>query len=512
MTISYVKPIDSGYLYTMRLSPASCDLQQSGVSQSLVLTPMKSAFSALQVKKTGANAYLVTLVLQDSVAEDTQVVFKLYDLTATAVVPQTFLTSPVLAMLAPYAHKVSTAVTATLAGSLAGTMALGASSVLWSIVSYQQFVIYFTYLNIKFPAQIDLLLSFITPHTWNILPNPFAWFTNKLYIKLQNLDDYNAQDYLPPASFPDYQDGTSLFIINGGQIIGFSLSALILLGVVLLFKKIPMLSENVILVYLKVNLRWNIIFRALIQQIGPLSLAIFLQLRVFNFDHIYTSLCGVLAILSSLYLLITCISIIRILRNRDMRHLETAYVRGQFGTLYEGLALTTPESKYYYISIMSRDVLMSLIITFGETLPLLQISVLIIYSIFLVYYVFKYVTFETKALNFINRTNQVLLLGVEICLLMLLFKFDSLLYYEITGWVIVSLLGLGLLIEVFYMIGLQLFGIKKLYGRVVSGIRYIRSLMTRKTNKAILKRIRVKRRDDNRALRIKRLEREAEGR
>ena len=462
INIDFLKSTDKGFQYIARLIPESCDLQENDVRQNLVTVSNNSQLSfSLKVQKADKNVYILTLTLLDSLIDPCRLDFNLYGMTTTETVPNKFVLSPALEELIPYTSPTSIAITAALAASLGGTLALGATSMLWSLASFQQFVSYLRYLNVTFPPQIDLFFSFIEPRTWDFIPNPLNRLANKYYTELRELNDYNSQDYLPPPSFPNYEDDTSLFLPNGGQMITMGLSLVTILGAVLLLKKIRGLSENRILVYMKVYLRWNTIFRTFLQSIAPLSLAVFLQFRVFSFNHVYTIICGFLAIVSLIYLLIMSWTIIHTLWSRETSHLRLEFVEKQFGTLYEGINLTNAASKYYYIILMFRDILIILLITFAVAMPLLQVSCLVVFNIFIVYYLFKQPLFESKALIFINRANQIFTLMVEVLIFMLCVINRSRLYYEIVAWTIVALIVSVFTLEFFYIILLQLFEIKK---------------------------------------------------
>ena len=260
---------------------------------------------------------------------------------------------------------------------------------------------------------------------------------------------------------------------------------------ILLLKKMRRFEENFILIFIKVHLRWNFVLRTFLQSVGPLSLAVFLQFRVFNFNHVYTNLCGSLAIFSGLYLLLMGVLVIRFLATRSVSHLKVEYVKKQYETLYEGILLRTSAEKYYYVCLMVRDVLITLLITFVVKLPLLQITCLIFYNVFLVVYIFKYVAFEDWRLTYINRANQVIILVTELCILLLNFKFKVELYYDILAWLIVGMIGTAILAEVLYVVGMQLYEIRTLYQRILSLMKGLKNLVSSRVALAY-RRIRVR--------------------
>jgi len=427
---------------------------------------------SFQVSKTSANNYFINLVLGQSVLEDTSLDLKLSFMAGSLDVPKKFILDGPLKSIAAAIPTVKTGFTGVLAGSFVGTLALGATASLWSIVSFQQFVGYFLFINVEYPPVVELFLSMLQVSFWDILPNPLAALTESLSQDIIAEDEMAVTPYDPPSKFVKYEMN-SFFIENGGAIIAVNIMLLVLLGKILLFKRIKALHSNIILVNLKVWMKWNLIARTFLENGIPLSLAIFLQLRIANFERSYLIICFVLAVLSLLYICIFIFFFWRVLLRRDNDHLKKKMVKRMFGTLYEGIALSSVFSKYYYVIILLRGVLLMCLITFFEASPVFQIIPLIFFNISLVIYMLKQVSFENKKFDFIAKLKEVLILMGEILILFLCFNSGSEIYYKIIGYLIVLFLGIALIVEVGYMMILQICEIRQIGRKFKTGWNWI---------------------------------------
>jgi len=215
------------------------------------------------------------------------------------------------------------------------------------------------------------------------------------------------------------------------------------------------------------NLRWNGIFRAFLENSIPMLFATLIQLKKFSFDNIYVALSTLLAILAFCYL-ITMLHFVRdTLQAQSEHRLERPLVKVSYGTLYEGLELKDSITKYYHIFIMLRGFLLIFLVIFLDVHPILQIMPLILYNLCILWYLFKRNIFEDSKLNSINKIKESLIIVGEIFILCLCMKNKSNGYYQVLGWLTLSSFSLATLIELAYLVILQLIeliqGIKKLW-------------------------------------------------
>jgi len=386
---------------------------------------------------------------------------------------------PALEQIAESVPTVTTTFSGILGGSLAGTLALGATANLWSIISFQQFVGYFIYINIEFPPHLEIFLIMLRSSIWDKLPNPAAYVTESLYNKI--LGDGFDSDLYPPKRFAKYEV-TSFFIENGSTILLTNLFLLFLLFIVLSLKRTEALKDNIILKILKVYLKWNIISRTFLENGIPLALAIFLQLKALSFDGTYFILCAIMTIIASVYFIVFIVFLFRVLYKRDDKLLQMKLIRRIFGTLYEGVVLKNT-AKYYHLIILIRGILVVFLVTMFDDFPTLQIIPLIFYNIGFVYYLFNSATIEDPKLNIIIRIKEMFILIGEIGILFLSFQTTSESYYKLLGWIVVGFLCSSLLIEVSYMIISQILGIKEIYRKIVSFYKRIKSMISNNSGK-----------------------------
>jgi len=489
MQFIYVKATDSGHEYQMTLENSQCSLSSATVIQSLAGTPHSISnfpvFSFAVLSKT-ANTYMVMVTFQGSVLEAGALDVTLAHLSAGLNVPKKLVPSPTLATIGELAPAAEVMVGSLVGASFAGTLTLGATASLWSIISFQQFVGYFKYINIEFPYQMKIFFSILKSADWNFLPNPLDGITESLNRKVMKSNGEEFEEYQPPAKFME-NDVTSFFIDNAGGILTLNLGLLILLVIVLQVKKMKRFRKSTILKKVKVFLKWNVIARTFLENAIPLILGVFLQLRILSFGKAYLVLCSILAVFAIIYFLIFSSFITKVLYKKNSEQLDKEPIRKMYGTLYEGISLKDQDAKYYNIIILIRGVLLVALITFCSKIPILQIVGLIPFNAGLVYFLFKVTVFEDRYLGIVNKIKEILILFGEIGILFLNFKSSSEAYYDTLGWLITLCFMTAMLIELVYMIALQIYNLRLIkkkaidFWNVVS--RWISNLKARRRHR-----------------------------
>lgn len=369
MLVSLVDYDNTEYEYQVSLGPKTCDLDLRAFKWHLQITEkaspeVLSEFST-KITKTGTAQYKVHLTFQEEPKEQSLLLFTLEHLSAIAKVP-TSATKLLEEVETPKA-----VVAGVLSGSLVSAAAIGATSALWSIISFQQFVGYFIFINIKFPSHVEYFLSILSASFWDYLPNPLARMTDDMYKDLLDENGQIPYEYKPPSKFREY-DVISFFIKDSGEIIATNLLLLFILALVLLIKNFKKFNQNKYLKKIKVALKWNIIARTFLENGIPLSLSIFLQLRIMQFNNLYLAFCSSLCIIAIFLVLAKLGFLIKILAKRDNKHLEQSFVRRMYGTLYEGVLLQG-WAKYYQILILLRGISFVCVLVFCGEAPLFQI-------------------------------------------------------------------------------------------------------------------------------------------
>ena len=464
LTITYVKALTSGHQYRFKISPAGCNIAASVVENNLKATDdTKKNFPAFsfQVSKIGVGIYLVDLTFQDSVINADNLDVTIDYLSGTMNVPRKLIPSGSLLSLSQAAAVGKTLITAATGISFGAALALGATASLWSIVSFQQFVGYFTYINLEFPYQVSMFFSLFSSTTWDFLPNPLLSMAKSFESELLKSGDSIVTDYEPPQKFVD-DDMTTSFLENGGGVLTTNLFFLCVLGLLILARKIPRLKNKSLLKKGIETLQWNFIARSFLESGVPLALAIFLQLYRPSFKFVFLVLCELATIVALIYFVVLFVCTTRIIFTHRSEAMKQESFKKVYGTLCEGMSLEKAGSKFYYLIIFTRGVLLMALITFVSDFPVLQVVPLIIYNIGVVLYLFKEAAFEDFYLNIINRIKEILILIGEMFILALNFKEGSESFYNSIGWLIIVCLGSALMIELIYMVLLQLLQLKQL--------------------------------------------------
>jgi len=428
-----------------------------------------------EVEKNDTSTYLIKILFQSPNLDNQTLDLELAHLNGSLFVPQ-----KVIPIQVPEDHEeteihkdnedaifaVQISLDVIIGGSIIGTIALSASSTVWAVISTQQFIGYFIYVNVLYPRKVEVFLLILQTSLWDSLPNPLSSITDSLLRSFLTNQHGLSPEYQPPLRFRMY-DQTSFFIENGGGLIFTNLTLLIVLMITMLLKNMQRFQNRIFLKKIKVYLRWNGINRIFLENGIPLALAIFLQIRILSFNSAYLSISSLFTIISLGYMIAMIIFISRILFKRENDLLKKDLIKRIFGTLHEGIELNHSLSKYFHIIILFRGILLVFLVVFFEDYPLLQILPLIFFQIGLIYYMIKEVPFEDKKFNTITKIKEGLILLGEIGVIFLMFKSDNKEYYEIIGWVILIPFGIGFIIELGYVIILQIVEIKAIINQFV---------------------------------------------
>jgi len=330
---------------------------------------------------------------------------------------------------------------------------------------------------------MNLFFEILGFTSWDFLPNPLEKMTEDMAGDV--LDD-NDPRYLPPQKFVD-NEMNAFFIENAAGIILVNMGLLLILWILIKMQKTEKFQRNRIVKYLKDSLMWNAIMRTFLENSAPLMLGVFLQFRVFYFTKAYLVFCVLLALFSFFYFGAMMYFIVRTLHERTNNDLQREKVVEQIGTLYEGLELTHKESKYYNLIILFRSVLLVFVISVFDSIPILQISALIPVNAGLIYFLFFKSAFEDKYLTKVNKIKECFILAAEIFILLLTFQGCSEAFYNVIGWFSVALLCTALLVELVYVLYVQIKEIKEIFRKVKNAwaiiVKWIKKQCSESQNK-----------------------------
>jgi len=460
MQTQYIKPVgSSSHEYLVTLTPDSCDLSTALLKSSLLPTSdAKKNFPPFyfQTTKISPHTYRLRVSFNSSVLDSGNLGVTLSYLTGSLAVPKTLIASGLTQAFQDAAPTVTTALTATMGASLGGTLAIGASAALWPMISFQQFIGYFIYLNIEYPPQLEIFLTLFSFTDWDFLPNPVASLTEqwKEDLSLDLTATQGESKYQLPVKFVKYEVPT-FFIDNGGSLISMNIVLLVAPFLLHHIRRIKIIKIDRFLWKLEMNLRWNGIFRAFLENSIPMFLATIIQLKKFTFDNVYTVISTLLAVLAFFYTMIMLHFVWDTLQTQSRYRLELPLVRIVYGTLYEGLDLKDNMAKYYHLLIMLRGFLLIFLTVFMDVQPLLQVFPLIFYNLWILYFLFGKRIFKDSKLQNINKIKETLIVAGEMVMLCLCFQSDSEDYYSVLGWMTVGCLGSAAMLELVYLVAIQ---------------------------------------------------------
>jgi len=121
---------------------------------------------------------------------------------------------------------------------------------------------------------------------------------------------------------------------------------------------------------------------------------------------------------------------------------------------------------------MLRGFLLIFLAVFLDVQPVLQVVPLLLYNVCILWYLIKRNIFENSKMNTINKMKEFLIIIGEMSVLCLCIENKSNAYYQGLGWLAVCALSLATLVELAYLVILQIIGliqgIKKLWGFLFS--------------------------------------------
>ena len=454
-------PSQTGHYYMLKLGPSTCDLDEEAVIKYLNGYPVESEVfppSSFNVLKMHNTVYLLEIRFEKSLVFTTDLNVTMQYLQQTVSIPRKFIESPALQNMKNVFTAAKIILMVIIILSIFGTTALGTPEALWSFVNLLQFMSFLRLLNIQYPKLVEKFLAIGQAADWSMVPNllgliPIPETTPEARILNEEADF--LQSSLPAGEYV-HQLVASYFLYNAGAImIG---TSIVLIFVVVVFATGDGAREgsSVIMRTLRATIRWNFTFRFYLITGIPLALWICIQLRYFGFDNGYQSACSVFTLLFGLYFVVMFIATIRILKNQESE--SKSRFKRLYGTLTVGMATDKHGGKYYHLLIFLRGVLIALLVGFVETIPFLQISLLIYCNVGIVYYLFQQAVFVDTKLQTINRLKEILVLLAEVWLLCLNVQVNSTNYYDVMEWFVIATLGPAGAVELFYLVGLQLVG------------------------------------------------------
>ncbi|RYE39185.1 MAG: hypothetical protein EOP48_26085, partial [Sphingobacteriales bacterium] len=353
------------------------------------------------------------------------------------------------------------AITAVNGGILIAGLIVGSTAGAWSILSFQQFIGYFGYINILFPRHLDQFFAvFLSEGLEQFIPNPFEKLIN-IISEIWDSAIESPEKYQLPHKFTTL-DTPTFFVPNSGSTFFSCIVFMILPYFFDLLRKFKIFRNIKILINIHSNLKWNIPIRLFLESGIPLLFDTLIQMRKISYANVPCAISSALASLALIYILLMLQSVFQILLELDNKNIKDENFENSVGTLYEGLKMKKYQSfsKFYYFIILLRGMLLAFLNIFVDNFPIIQVTSLIVFNVLLVGYVWKFIEFESRYLTWTSRVKEVLIFMAEVFIIALYDQDQE--YRDIVAWIIIMILGSVFIMDLFYALYLQGLTVKEM--------------------------------------------------
>jgi len=457
------------------------DIQVAAVSKITLVGVDTSAYS-ITLTKQSSTLYQITIQYSQTIPSTTlKFVYTLNGSPATTnlLIGQwtAEITSKYMAYMSESTKAAVEAVNKVAGGTMQGaatgasTMAIlgGNPALLWPLLNLFQAFYYLIFIDVNYPANVQMFLKIFSMGSLSFIPNPMEWFVH-------NINDY---DLPVPKRYNDYSF-SGLFLNNSGNEL--LLIALTFGGYWISkacrkwLRRVPTtirFSTNKTVEWFE----WSGILRSLITSYTDIAQAVFLQLRVLTFSSTVFTLSSVIAFLTLGFIVGFPVLIFVIIRRFD-DHPELLFIK--YETLGKEYSLKNKSSRNFLVIWLFRRLIMCLSLVFLQGYPYMQINILCILMIASILYTGICAPFPTKKENICNTLIEVLFGCIHAVIYVLIYDDHNPYFSEAQrlqmGWVIIFACGAILIISM----GLSLLGQVRM---VIEGIRLLKQLMSKKDKK-----------------------------
>lgn len=351
----------------------------------------------------------------------------------------------------------------------AGSMAIlgGNPALLWPLLNLFQTFYYLIFIDVNYPANVQMFLKIFSLGSLDFLPNPLEWF----------VADIEKYELNVPPRYNDY-NFNGLFLENSGNEL---LLLALVFGLYLVSKgakKWLRRLPNSLRLFTNKTVgwfEWSGILRSLITSYTDMAQAIFLQMKVLTFYSTVFMLSSVLAFVALGVVILFPVMIFFIIKGFD-DHPELLEIR--YDTLVEEYDVKKKAGRYFIPIWLVRRLVMCLSLVFLQGYPYLQINVLCILVIGTIIHSWVYTPYATKKENICNTVIEILFGCIHAGVYLLIYDDHNPSFSEKQrlqmGWVIIIACGVILVITM----GLNLFEQIK---EVIRGIKVLKKLVSKPT-------------------------------
>jgi len=384
------------------------------------------------------------------------------------------ITSKYMAYISEGAKKAVEAVNSVAGGGMQGA-SVGASSMaviggnpalLWTLMNLFQQFYYLSFIDVNYPANVQMFLEIFSLGSLSFIPNPLDWFVSDIEV-------YN----LPVPKRYNDNSFSGLFLDNAGN------ELLVLFFVFVVFCACKMLKKWARRLPTSVRFasnktigwfQWSGIMESLITSYTDMAQAVFLQLKVLTFTSTVFVLSSVLCFLTLGFVIAFPVLVIMIIRKYS-DHPELLTI--QYETLVKEYNIDKVAARNYVPIWLIRRLIMCLSLVFLQGYPYVQITILSILQIAGIYYCWVYTPYITRKENICNTIMELMFGGIHVVIYILVYDDHNPYFTDDQrlqlGWVIVFCCGAILLMS----LGLSLFEQVRM---IIRGIRMLKQLMSKK--------------------------------
>jgi len=470
---------DEANIYLVQFSsPLTVDIQVPAVSKVTLVGVAASAYSITMTKQIDT-VYQITILYFQTIPSGTlRIVYTLNGAPATTNVLRgqwtADITSKYLAYMSESTKAAVQAVNKVTGGSMQGA-ATGASSMailggnpalLWPLLNLFQAFYYLIFIDVNYPANVQLFLKVFSMGSLTFLPNPLNWFVG----------DIDAYDLPVPKRYNDY-NFSGLFLNNAGNellLVGLTFGLyLVSKACRKWIRRLPTFarfSTNKTVEWFE----WSGILRSLITSYTDMAQAVFLQMKDLAFHSTVFTLSSILAFLALGFVIVFPVLIFMIIRKFN-DHPELLYIK--YETLAKEYSIKKTSSRNFIVIWLVRRLIMCLSLVFLQGYPYVQINVLCLLMLASIFYSWYFAPYTTKKENICNTLIEVLFGCIHGVIYVLVYDDHNPTFSDDQrlqmGWVIMFACGIILVIS----LGLSLIEQVRM---IIRGIRLLKQLMSKK--------------------------------
>lgn len=372
--------------------------------------------------------------------------------------------------------------------NILGYVMTGGLGALWSFLPENQYSYYLLYMNINYPYHTKVYFESLS--NYNLL------FTSTSAVDTTNeslIDSYVLKSL--PTKFID--EGYSIdFIENIRQVGIMFLSIAGAAGLVLLVVRFVIISKGSfmvqkILFVLRKFLRWNGIVRQILAYSLPIALACFAEFHIYLFGRQQSLAVVLLSVATILLLLFGLNKFFFIIKHIPNGSFERLVYSERYGTLWEDLNLENRRTKYYFLLVAIRGVVLSYLCVFFDLFPFAQISIPILYQCCVVSLFFKGIkmdpVFENKSLNVVSFIDESMLLLSKIIIFIFLCvdksADDDLII--LMGWMIIGPGAISQVLQTLYSFYEQIKNRKEIAMKIKDFVKNVRNRNKKKPRQKV---------------------------